>query len=108
MDLHGRFGHAELATDYLVGVALAEANENGVLPLGKLGRVPRAVEAMVARHAGRIVVEKGALRLVKAVLRPVRRRGRIWFGPRRRLLLGMLRPYVLDGVRCDEGLNGRA
>ena len=40
VDFHGRFGHAELATDDLVGVALAETNENGVLPLGKLGRVP--------------------------------------------------------------------
>src|SRR6186713_729467 len=79
MDFHGRFGHAELATDHLVGVALAETNEDGVLPLGKLGRVPRAVEAMVARHASRLVVEKGDLLIVKAVLRPERRRLRLLF-----------------------------
>jgi hypothetical protein len=57
VDFYGRFGHAELATDYLVGVALAETNENSVLPLGKLGRVPSAVEAMVTRHANCLVVE---------------------------------------------------
>src|SRR5438552_5072524 len=107
MDFHGRFGHAQLATDYLVGVTLAEANENGVLPLGKLGREPRAVEAMVARHAGRLVVEKGALRLVKAVLRPERRRLRLWFSPRKRLLLGKFRQSVFDGRRCAEGLAGQ-
>ena len=48
MDFHGRFGHAELATDYLVGVTLAETNEHGVLPLGEPGRMPGAVEAVVA------------------------------------------------------------
>ena len=57
MDFHGRFGHAELATDDLVGVALAETDENGVLSLGKFGRVPSAVEAMVTRHANCLVVE---------------------------------------------------
>src|SRR3954470_17422717 len=44
MNFHGRFSHTELATDHLVGVALAETDENGVLPFGKLGRVPRAVK----------------------------------------------------------------
>src|SRR6267142_240979 len=77
MDFHGRFGHAELATDHLVGVALADTDENGVLPLGKLGHGPYAVEAMVALHARHLVVKKRALLLVKAVLRPQRRRLRL-------------------------------
>ena len=80
MNFHGRFGHTELATDHLVGVALAETNEDGVLPLGIFGRVPRAVKAMVARHASRLVVEKGALLLVGAVLRTERRCLRLLFG----------------------------
>src|SRR5690242_10135741 len=88
MDFHGRFGHAELATDDLVGVALAETNENGVLPFGKLGHMPGAVEALIARHANRLVVEKGDLLLVKAVLRLERRRLSLLFRPRKRLLLG--------------------
>src|SRR5258705_11391489 len=107
MDFHGCFGHAELATDDLVGVALAEANQNGVLPFGKLGRGPYAVEAMVALHAGRLVVEKGALRLVKAVFGPERRRLRLLFRPRKRLLLGKFRQPVFDGRRCAEGPAGQ-
>src|SRR5256885_1398851 len=107
MDFHGRFGHAELATDDLVGVALAETDENGVLPFGKLGRVPRAVEALVARHAHRLVVEKGALLLVKAVLRPERWRLRLLFWPQKWLLLGKVGLPVFDGRRCVEGLAGQ-
>src|SRR5207237_2805613 len=102
MDFHGRFGHAELATDDLIGVALAEANENGVLPLGKFGRVPRAVEPMVARQAGRLVVEKGVLRFVKAVFRSQRRRWRLLFKSRKRLLLGKFREAVFDGGRAER------
>src|SRR4030095_2443528 len=111
MDFHGRFGHAELATDDLVGVALAETNENGVLPLGKLGRVPRAVgadEAMAARPASHLVVEEGALLLVKAVLRrPEWRRLRLLFRPRKQLLLGKVGLSVFDGRRRAEGLAGQ-
>src|SRR6185295_17710370 len=106
VDFHCRFGHAELATDHLVGVALAETNENGVLPLGKLGRVPRAIEAMVARQANHLVVEKGALLLVKAVLRPERRCLRLLFRFWKRLLLGKFRLSVFDG-RCAKGLAGQ-
>src|SRR5215207_5706592 len=106
MDFYGRFGHAELATDHLVGVALAETNENGVLPLGELGRMPRAIEAMVARQAHRLVVEKGALLLVKTVLRPERRRLRLLFRSRKRLLLGKFRLSVFDGRRA-KGLAGQ-
>src|SRR5215213_6942575 len=99
MDFYGRFGHAELATDHLVGVALAETNQNGVLPLGKFGRVPRAIEAMVARQASRLV-EKGALLFVKAVVRPEGRRLRLLVRPRKQLLLGKFGLSVFDGRRA--------
>ncbi len=61
VDFHGGFGHAELATDYLVGVALAETNENGVLPLGKLGRMPRTVEATFDAAGRRACRRTGSL-----------------------------------------------
>src|SRR3954451_7607531 len=105
MDFHGRFGHAELAADDLVGVALAETDENGVLPFGKSGRVPSG--AMVTRHADCLVVEQGALLFVKAVLRPERRRLRLLFKSRKRLLLGKFRLSVFDGRRRAEVLAGQ-
>src|SRR5258705_8951741 len=106
MDFHGCFGHAELATDDLVGVALAEANQNGVLPFGKLGRGPYAVEAMVALHAGRLVVEKGALRLVKAVFGPERGRLRLFFRPPEPVPPGKVRQAGFHGARGGEGPAG--
>jgi len=64
MDLHGGFGHSELAADNLVGIALAKARENGVLPLGKLRSMPNAVGAVGPLDAGSLDIEKGALLLI--------------------------------------------
>ena len=57
MDLHGRFCHSKLAADDLVGMTLAKAGENRVLPLGKLRSRPNAVAAIADLDAGGLHIE---------------------------------------------------
>src|SRR3989442_967455 len=97
MDLHGRFGHAKLASDDLVWIAQAKARENSVLPLGKLGSMPNAVGTIAELDAGRLLIEKGALMLVKTVGLYERRRPILLLKVRKWLLLGKVVVPAFDG-----------
>ena len=66
-----------------------------------------AVEAVVALYDGRLVVEKRDLVHVRAVVRPERRRLRLWVGSRKRLLRDKVRLSVFDKRRSAEGLAGQ-